>query len=302
MYNPFFGISKADDLSNKDAGLLFVPEASPIWTQVQNPLNQLIVGPRGAGKTMALRQLDHHTQHSSLNPPYIGLYIQISRISTIFQSLFDESIGNEDRRVTRFFQRVFSEYIWLEIVRELSLYLQDQNRPKSTFDSKNIARATGITANDLEELHEKAMDRQNKIDRAIENWTTTNKYQETPAPNLATSLARCVDELRTTIKTLDSQQPCLYLLFDESSPIPLPCQEVINSLLHRGRSYCVKLAVRPYEWDTLSTLTARKIELNTDVWPLYVEYHEERSSQYIYYSNVVLASTPIRPRKSVLRA
>ena len=65
MHNPFTEIIKADELSARRVRELFIPEASPIWSQLQGPLNQAIVGPRGAGKTIALRQLDHRTQGSS---------------------------------------------------------------------------------------------------------------------------------------------------------------------------------------------------------------------------------------------
>ena len=58
-YNPFHAIRKADDLAPDLAAKLFVPEASPIWGNIQAPINHLIVGPRGAGKTMVLRQLHH---------------------------------------------------------------------------------------------------------------------------------------------------------------------------------------------------------------------------------------------------
>ena len=59
MYNPFYDIVKADELPPELAAELFIEEASPIWTDIQFPLNHLVIGPRGAGKTIALRQLDH---------------------------------------------------------------------------------------------------------------------------------------------------------------------------------------------------------------------------------------------------
>lgn len=281
MHNPFFGISKADELSAVSARQLFVPEASPIWAHVQNPLNQLIVGPRGAGKTMVLRQLDHQLESSYSPPDYIGIYIQISQISTIFHSVFDGTSNSQSVSTRSLFQNVFSDYLWMEIVRDLYKYIRNHIDIDENIDVNTIKRLTGINASNIEELIHTVVDAQTKIEQEIQQWSVSGRYGGTPIFNLATSLLRCVEELRVLFPLLNKQQPCLYLLFDESSPIPIACQEVINTLLQRGRSFCVKLAIRPYEWETLNTFTNRKIELNTDVWPLHLEYSDETNDRYV---------------------
>ena len=153
MHNPFSEIIKADDLSARRARELFVPEASPIWLQVQNPLNQLIVGPRGAGKTIALRQLDHRTQAAPKEGvSYIGIYVQISRISTTFQSLFEEAEQSQDIVSKRLFQKVFSDNVRMEILGEIARYIQACSGTASAVGSHEIQRIFGISANSTDEL------------------------------------------------------------------------------------------------------------------------------------------------------
>ena len=60
-HNPFYDAAKADAHTPHDVASLFVPDASPIWGDLQYPINHLVVGARGTGKTMALRQLDYLT-------------------------------------------------------------------------------------------------------------------------------------------------------------------------------------------------------------------------------------------------
>ena len=282
MHNPFYGIIKADELPARRATALFVPEASPIWSRVQEPTNQIIVGPRGSGKTIALRQLDHQTQElRGQERPYIGVYIQISRISTTFQSLFKESDEHGDKKSEALFQKVFSDNVWMEIVREIARHLQVRESERTTLGRSDLQRLTGIEADDLTQLEDRCIDVQSEIERRIQTWSVTSAYSWVPKADLATSLRRCSVELRKLIPTLNQQQPCIYLLFDESSPIPLACQHVLNGLLIRGREYCVKLAVRPYEWESLETTSARTIELDTDVKPLHIYYPNETQDSYV---------------------
>ena len=282
MHNPFSEIIKADDLSARRARELFVPEASPIWSRVQNPLNQLIVGPRGAGKTIALRQLDHRTQAVPREEAsYIGIYIQISRISTTFQSLFEEAEQSQDIASKRLFQKVFSDNVWMEILGEIARYVQACSGAASAVGPHEIQRTFGISANTADELEAQCIEIQADMERRIQAWSVTSDYSWTPIADLPASLRRCAVGLRRLFPWLSKERPCLYLLFDESSPIPVPCQRVLNGLLHRGREYCVKLAVRPYEWESLVTTTDRNIELDTDLWPLRIDYPKETGENYI---------------------
>ena len=282
MHNPFTEIIKADELSARRARSLFVPEASPIWSRIQNPLNHVIVGPRGAGKTIALRQLDHRGQNASSDElGFIGIYVQISRISTTFQSLFEEAAERQDVEATRMFQRVFSDNVWMEILAELARYLRPRMEGRFAMGARQLFQVTGIEAKTASELEDQCIAQQAEIERRIQAWSVTSDYSWTPVADLPASLRRCAVALRRLCPWLSKEHPCLYLLFDESSPIPVPCQSVLNGLLHRGREYCVKLAVRPYEWESLLTTTGRNIELDTDLWPLYIDYPEETEASYI---------------------
>ena len=282
MHNPFTEIIKADELSARRAKDLFVPEASPIWSRVQTGLNQLIVGPRGAGKTIALRQLDHRTHEaSSERLPYIGIYVQISRISTTFQSLFEEAAERQDESANRLFQKVFSDNVWMEILAELGRYIQTHAGEADGVGPPELERLSGVAAGTAAELEDRCIKQQAEIERRIQGWSVTSDYSWTPMADLPASLRRCAVALRRIYPWLSKEHPCLYLLFDESSPIPVPCQRVLNGLLHRGREFCVKLAVRPYEWESLVTTTGRNIELDTDLWPLHIDYPNETEESYI---------------------
>ena len=268
--NPFLDILKADVLSPDQATRLFVPEASPIWDEVQRPINQIVIGPRGAGKTIALKQLDHKLNRLADGASFIGAYLQISRICTIFGSVFDHTRATRDESVIATFMRIFADYVWLEVVRELADFLASWDQSISPAD---IQTAFGFEANSIEEAQSKRAEFSEAIEQAIQTWSVNpEQISWTTRFNLPQSLDRCVSVLRANVRALDKDRPCVYLLLDESSPIPLECQAVLNGLLHRGRSYCVKLAIRPFEWATLATTTGRNIELDTDVWPLQVRY------------------------------
>lgn len=280
-YNPFYGIDKADVLPLGLAAKLFVAEASPIWADMQAPINNLIVGPRGTGKTMALRQLGH-----GLGEPrpanFIGLYIQISRISTIFQHVFDnEDLSSAD---IIHLQRIFGDHFWLAIMRELVQYLKAaQDRSMHVFDNEFIQELTdqAIQAPSIESLDVECANRQQRIEQTVHRWSTGLETNWKPMVDLSASLEKTCTALRNAIPYLDQDHPCIYLLLDESSPIPEACQQVVNGLLHRGRPYCVKLAVRPYEWTILETTAHRAIEPGTDIKPLYVRHPNELQDAYV---------------------
>ena len=287
MNNPFRGIVKADELSPELATKLFIPQASPIWAELQRPLNQIVVGPRGAGKTIALKQLDHKgTSLPGTQTQFIGVYIQISRICTVFGNLFPRTGNIENHLPTGHFQQVFADYIWLEIIREIHAFLQ-LHLNEFTTTAATIRSVTGIDARSLDELDEYCSEKQLAIETKIQSWTINKTCSWDPIADLASSVQRCAIALRRLIPNLSADRPSLYLLFDESSPIPTECQEVLNTLLHRGRPYCVKLAVRPFEWQTLRTHKGAQIELDTDVVPLYVHYSNELEDDYVSHMRSV---------------
>ena len=280
MYNPFYDIVKADELAPALATQLFIQEASPIWSDIQYPINHLIIGPRGAGKTIALRQLDHKTNAPQSGTPYVGIYVQISRLSTIFRDLFT----SQDR--PPHFQQVFADYLWLEILKELAHYLANclpPNSPSTRTPSPDVLFQLAdhiVTANSADDLQERCSATQQQIEEIIHRWSVDRTCDWVPKVHLPAALSRAVDVLRRLVPSLHTDRPSLFLLFDESSPIPPDCQRIINGLLHRGRTYCLKLAIRPYEWSTLQTDADRTIELNTDVHPLHMQYPDELHEQY----------------------
>ena len=268
--NPFLDIQKADILSPDQVTRLFVPEVSPIWEEVQRPINQIVIGPRGAGKTIALKQLDHKLNWDTGGTSFVGAYLQISRICTIFGSVFDQIRSTDNQSLKQTFMRIFADFVWLEIVRELISFLKSYEYDMPAHD---IQAAFGLNDSSLVEAEASRAKRSEEIENAIQQWSINpEKISWMPRFNLPQSLERCATILRARVPKLDKDRPCICLLLDESSPIPLECQAVLNGLLHRGRSYCVKLAVRPFEWATLRTSTGRNIELDTDAWPLQVRY------------------------------
>ena len=291
MHNPFHAIRKADDLSQDHAARLFVPEASPIWENIQAPINHLIVGPRGAGKTMVLRQLHHQGTPSTSPYGYLSIYLQISRISDIFRSLFSPDQTDATGDEVRHYRLVFSDYLCLEVLRELAAVLS-RNRKQIT--PNQLHRLLPLSANGVtttSELEEWSSENQQKVEQSIHRWSIKEKCDWMPLFDLPATVERIPDILRASFPQLHPDSPCLYLLLDESSPIPEACQEVLNRLLHRGRSYCVKLAVRPYEWTTLRTNSGAKIEIDTDVKPLYIQYPDELSDEHVERMKTVVERT-----------
>ena len=283
MHNPFRAIVKADDLSPELASTLFVADASPIWSDLQHPINHIVVGPRGAGKTIALKQLDYRTYQSQQHPSgFVGIYIQISRISTIFKNLFATTPQDADSPESTHFQRVFSDYLCLEILREVGIFLRQHTPQVSpTALGTSLQRITGLDVHSIEDLHDYCATIHLKIEQKIQSWSIDQKCSWQPLGDLSASLHRVAQALRDFRPDLRRDRPCLYLLFDESAPIPMECQAVINGLLHRGRPYCVKLAVRPFEWITLQTSSGGRIELDTDLAPLYIQYPNELEDDYV---------------------
>jgi len=277
MYNPFYDIVKADELSPHEVADFFIKKASPIWSDVQYPVNHLVIGPRGAGKTIALRQLDHKSAPVHDRPPFLGIYVQITRIATTFQHILPTDDSPSP------FQRVFADYLWFELVREVARFLSSPSCELRNPDHRLLKRITdGTLASDsIADVHDECVAVQQTIDESISRWSIDKKCTWVPRVDLPSSLFRMVETLRKAFPRLGGDRPSVYLLFDESSPIPRACQRTINGLLHRGRPYCVKLAFRPYEWSTLTTAADRTVELDADVKPLHIEYADELGDDYV---------------------
>ena len=280
--NPFRDIVKADDLTSRLTNELFIRHASPIWTDLKRPTNHIVVGARGTGKTIALKQLDH--QHAKTLPSFAGVYLQISRISTIFKDIM-HSLETSGESITRALQRTFADYLWLEIVRETLDYAESASKRKEVeLDIGSINRLLDhvFHATTVDEAREQCIRRQMAIERKIYTWSISRSCDWHPHVEvIETSLHRIALALRDIFPFLNQEQPPLFLLFDESSYIPTPCQQVINGLFRRGHAYCTKLAIRPFDWNTFKTSIRESIELGTDVDVLSIEYPSELESEYI---------------------
>ena len=277
--NPFYDVAKADAHTPQDVAALFVRNASSIWSDLQYPINHIVVGARGTGKTMALRQLDYRTlAGSDQAPDFIGSYTHVSRISAIFQTLFADGEGGADDPLRRQFQQVFADYLVLEIVRGLC-DLADRDDQLARPDFGAVLRLPA--GFDTDDIADNCARLQIKVESSIQSWQISGRCSWQPLGDLPAIVARLAKALRRTNSWVKRDGPCLYVLLDESSPVPLPCQTVLNSLLQRGQPYCVKLAVRPFEWHTLNTPSGQPKEQNTDVFVLHLDHSNELSAAYI---------------------
>ena len=120
-----------------------------------------------------------------------------------------------------------------------------------------------------------------QVESSIQSWEISGRCAWQPLGDLPNIVARLAKALRHVNSWLGRDRPCLYVLLDESSPVPLACQTVLNNLLLRGQPYCAKLAVRPFEWHTLNTPSGRPREQNTDVFVLHFDHSDELSAAYM---------------------
>lgn len=277
--NPLYDVAKADVHSHRDIAALFIRDASPIWSDLQHPINHIVVGARGTGKTMALRQLDFRTLNSENNSPgFIGLYTHLSRISAIFHSLFDAIEDSEETTLTIEYQQVFADYLVLEIVCNLRDLADSYDALKQP-DFGTVFRLPG--GFDAANIADSCTRLQMQIEASIQSWQISGRCAWQPLGDLPTVITRLAGGLRRANAWLEHDQPCLYLLLDESSTVPEACQSVMNGLLLRGQPYCAKLAVRPYEWLTSDTPSGHPREQKTDYFVLHLDRADELNPDYV---------------------
>ena len=285
-HNPFYDVAKADAHTPQDVATLFVRDASPIWGDLQYPINHLVVGARGTGKTMALRQLDYRTLASGDQiGDFVGVYVHVSRISAIFHALFADREEDTDQALIRQFQEVFADYLVLEVVRVLC-DLSDLDDQLARPDFSAVLRLPG--GFDTGDIAADCVRLQIQIESSIQSWQISGRCAWQSLGDLPGIVARLAQALRHANTWLTRQKPCLYVLLDESSPVPRACQAVLNSLLLRGQPYCAKLAVRPFEWQTLNTPSGRPKEQNTDVFVLHLDHSDELSAAYISHMEQIV--------------
>ena len=276
--NPFYDVAKADSHSPQDVAALFVRDASPIWNDLQLPINHLVVGARGSGKTIALRQLDYRTLTSGNDAPdFVGVYTHVSRISAIFHALFADPERNAEP-LARQFQQVFADYLALEIILGIC-ELADGDRTLKRPDFGTVLRLPG--GFEVGDVADSCLRLQMQIESSIQSWEISQRCAWQPLGDLPTIVGRLAAALRRANTWLVRDKPCLYVLLDESSPVPMACQAVLNSLLQRGQPYCAKLAVRPFEWRTLKTPSERPMEQSTDFFVLHLDHPDELGREYV---------------------
>ena len=286
-HNPFYDAAKADAHTPRDVAALFVRDASPIWADLQHAINHMVVGARGTGKTMALRQLDYRTLASGGQMrDFVGVYVHVSRISAIFHALFADRDESTDQPLIRQFQQVFADYLVLEIVRVLcDLSEEDEHLARPDFNAV-LRLPGGFQAGDVAT---NCVRLQIQVESSIQSWQISGRCAWQPLGDLPAIVARLAQALRHANPWLAPEKPCVYVLLDESSPGPPACQAVLNSLLVRGQPYCAKLAVRPFEWHTLNTPWGRPREQNTDVFVLHLDHSDELSPAYISHMEQIVA-------------
>ncbi|MDE0442803.1 MAG: hypothetical protein OXL38_11850 [Gammaproteobacteria bacterium] len=284
--NPFYDVAKADAHTPKDVATLFVRDASPVWRDLQYPINHLVVGARGTGKTMALRQLDYRTMASGGQiSDFVGVYAHVSRISAVFHALFNDHEEDGDAPLTRQFQQVFADYLALEIVSVLC-ELADGDDQLARPDFSAVLRLPG--GFDTGNITADCVRLQIQAEASIQSWQISRRCTWQPLGDLPAIVARLAEALRHANPWLAQERPCLYVLLDESSPVPRACQSVLNSLLLRGQPYCAKLAVRPFEWHTLNTPSGRPKEQDTDVFVLHLDHSDELSAAYVSHMEQIV--------------
>lgn len=278
-HNPFYDITKADTLSPTAVATLFVEDANPIFEDLKSPIHHFVVGTRGSGKTMALRQLDYRTlANDEENTHFVGAYIHVSRISTIFHTLFAEIDENDDKHLVAQFQQVFGDYLALEIVRVLCELSKPNERLKRPDFGGILQLPSGF---DIHNVADACTRLQMLVESSIQSWQISRRCAWHPIGDLPAIMVRLAESLRRSNPWLAKDTPCLYILLDESSPIPHACQRVLNKLLLRGEPYCVKLAIRPYEWHTLSIPSGPAKEPNNDFLALHLEHSDELSAEHV---------------------
>ena len=277
--NPFYDVAKADAHTPQDIADLFVRDASLIWSDIQYPINHIIVGARGSGKTMALRQLDYRTlARRDEKPDFVGIYTHVSRISAIFHTLFTDNGLSPAPRLILQFQHIFADYLVLEIVRNLCNLIDEDNQLARPDFSTVFRFPGGFRSGNVKYECTRL---QIEIESSIQSWKISGKCAWQPLGDLSTIIARLALSLRQANAWLARNRPCLYILLDESSPVPVACQNVLNNLLLRGQPFCAKIAVRPFEWNNLDTPSGQPREQNTDVFVLRLDRSDELSDEYV---------------------
>ena len=228
---------------------------------------------------MALRQLDYRTMaRSDEIPNFIGVYTHVSRISAIFHALFADRDGSTDQYLIQQFQQVFGDYLALEVMRGLFDLAAGDDQLVCPDFSTVFRLPAGFDSGDIAGNCTRL---QIQVESSIQSWQISGRCAWQPLGDLPTIVSRVANALRLANSWLERDRPCLYVLLDESSPVPVACQTVLNNLMQRGQPYCAKLAVRPFEWHTLDTLSGRPRELNTDVFVLHLDRSDELSAAYI---------------------
>lgn len=286
MFNPFYQIIKADDIPDDEVADLFVNSVCSPWAEVENPVNHIVWGPRGSGKTILLKQLSYKSasQRYSQNPPYIGVYIQISRLSSIFRDLFRSAMDIHNHvDVSATYQGVFADYLCLELVKELctalNAYAKTFSFPLMPSDLEGLSDSAGAFAT-YQDLIAFCRGTQKTIEGGFKRWQVQQNCDWEQRFNIISSPQRIAEAAVDFCQRASGNRLKLYILLDESCPIPVECQQVINALLHRGRLFNVKVVVRPFEWTSFQTNSGLTIEREVDFRSLFIEYPDELSDTY----------------------
>jgi|GEM_PF-6281615 len=279
--NPFLGLIKADDLSFEMARTLFISSASSVWHAIRQRGHQVVVGAKGTGKTILMKQLHfENTLRADGARDVIGVYVQISRLSNLFRPLFSEAAADPPLPgdVRSRHQAAFADYFCAEIAREAADALRwYAEQTKTAIDDLVLAKAIDLDAPAVSEWANRL---QRQIEGHLVEWQAERACDWKPQCNIATTPTRIFNGLLEAFSRHWGMTVLPILLLDESAPIPIACQEVVNSTLQRGRSFFTRLAVRPYEWRSFRTSLGTTLEDGNDFQSFNISYPDETKAEY----------------------
>lgn len=284
MYNPF-SESRVDGFKDTEVVDLFVPNL--VWDEVREPINHIIYGAPGTGKSMLLKRLSSESmlykEDYLKGQKFIGIYLQISKVSNIFHPIFAHLKGGKNKEEEKFWlQKLFAHYLCIKvldkIVDVLEKICEKEGKGKDGF-----VKAITIELNEkyisLQDIKDFCRKQEQAIEQSIP-YLATSAHEYKPLFEIRSFLDRITSEIIKVYKSVFGEDIHIYLLFDESSATPIECQEVINITLQRGYPYRTKLAVRPYEWEALNALDGPSLEIDSDFKLLQVEYLNKDEDAY----------------------
>ncbi|MEW6104113.1 MAG: hypothetical protein AB1630_09955 [bacterium] len=286
MYNPFF-INRAENFTDAEVADFFVRNL--VWDEVREPVNHIIYGAPGTGKSMILKRLSSESMFYKEDylegQKYIGVYLHISKVSNIFHPIFPhlkKEGSNKKEEDIFWFQRLFGHYLCIKILDKIINILElicKGDEIKMDKFAEGITIGLNEKYRSLQDIKDFCRRQEHAIEQGIP-YFAISVHEHKPLFEISSFLDRVSSEIIKVYKSIFGEDIYVYLLFDESSATSIECQKVINIILQRGYPYRTKLAVRPYEWETLNVLDGPSLEIDSDFKLLSVEYLNKNEDKY----------------------